>query len=931
MSNIASAMEEGIVPVTAAVAPISMDGEHADGVTPNTTAAAMADIDPETDAMVEAFKLIQAGSVDDSTERKALVRCNQYDFHPTTDKHIRIYSYNCFEWAFLKQSSGLPVQARGLFVREHPTVSGSWRIVIRGYDKFFNVGEVPDTMWENIIENTIGPYEVTLKENGCIIFISAVEGHVIVTSKHSLGPSKDPKRGRPSHADMGERWLDTHLQRSGRSRQELVDYLAKHNVTAVFELADDDFEEHILEYPPERRGLYLHGINENTPRFSTWESARVAAFGEQFGFFGVETLVMSNVTDVRMFSDECRETGSYKGRPIEGLVVRCKKTIRNDGNQDCHQTFLFKIKYDEPYLMFREWREVTMAILAGRLHNRPPRYKLTSKYILWVMKRRIEAPHLFSQYIQLKGIIRIRNMFLREEEGLDSICGRHITDLAKKINMDDESYSKLGKDGTVVYRIIASSDICEMVDSSGDDVRAHTTPELTGLEGAEKVLLIPIASIGVGKTTLARTLTFLFPSEIGHVQNDDIRSKKSAREFSAKIMEMFKTKNVVFADRNNHLSQHREVLSFAFKGVFPSGKIVALDWGIDNCNHKKLIDLTINRIYARGDNHQTLTPKGTPRFVGIIHGFVKRRDSLDLASPSDSMVDTVLPMSVVGPVVLNVKTIIDKLGWKMPTTSELDTASKAALEYKVENPYICDPPVSVPNTASNQPETEIQSKMEDSLETGLISQMKNLDVSAKITPKTKNPSYFAIKISNDLEPILSELFSSVGADISLFWNTLVTSGRVAGSRKRQWHVTLAFKGTGEIYNQYLELWKTQTQQPPGESVTAACPPPLAVDDTNLPRSDQSSAICIGQEEQIYLKEVVWDGDIMAIAVERLSPNIPVANKFAHITVATADDSIKSVLSNTLLQIAMCPPVPPNIHVLQIPSTIVLTGTLQGMH
>ncbi|KAJ1340460.1 hypothetical protein BSLG_004907 [Batrachochytrium salamandrivorans] len=860
MSNIASAMEEGIVPVTAAVAPISMDGEHADGVTPNTTAAAMADIDPETDAMVEAFKLIQAGSVDDSTERKALVRCNQYDFHPTTDKHIRIYSYNCFEWAFLKQSSGLPVQARGLFVREHPTVSGSWRIVIRGYDKFFNVGEVPDTMWENIIENTIGPYEVTLKENGCIIFISAVEGHVIVTSKHSLGPSKDPKRGRPSHADMGERWLDTHLQRSGRSRQELVDYLAKHNVTAVFELADDDFEEHILEYPPERRGLYLHGINENTPRFSTWESARVAAFGEQFGFFGVETLVMSNVTDVRMFSDECRETGSYKGRPIEGLKLRT--------------CFL---------------------------------------------------------NIQLKGIIRIRNMFLREEEGLDSICGRHITDLAKKINMDDESYSKLGKDGTVVYRIIASSDICEMVDSSGDDVRAHTTPELTGLEGAEKVLLIPIASIGVGKTTLARTLTFLFPSEIGHVQNDDIRSKKSAREFSAKIMEMFKTKNVVFADRNNHLSQHREVLSFAFKGVFPSGKIVALDWGIDNCNHKKLIDLTINRIYARGDNHQTLTPKGTPRFVGIIHGFVKRRDSLDLASPSDSMVDTVLPMSVVGPVVLNVKTIIDKLGWKMPTTSELDTASKAALEYKVENPYICDPPVSVPNTASNQPETEIQSKMEDSLETGLISQMKNLDVSAKITPKTKNPSYFAIKISNDLEPILSELFSSVGADISLFWNTLVTSGRVAGSRKRQWHVTLAFKGTGEIYNQYLELWKTQTQQPPGESVTAACPPPLAVDDTNLPRSDQSSAICIGQEEQIYLKEVVWDGDIMAIAVERLSPNIPVANKFAHITVATADDSIKSVLSNTLLQIAMCPPVPPNIHVLQIPSTIVLTGTLQGMH
>ncbi|KAG0299136.1 hypothetical protein BGZ97_003862, partial [Linnemannia gamsii] len=56
---------------------------------------------------------------------------------------------------------------------------GVYRILVRGYDKFFNVGEVPKTSPGWIAENTEGPYEVTLKENGCIIFMSGLPPHLV--------------------------------------------------------------------------------------------------------------------------------------------------------------------------------------------------------------------------------------------------------------------------------------------------------------------------------------------------------------------------------------------------------------------------------------------------------------------------------------------------------------------------------------------------------------------------------------------------------------------------------------------------------------------------------------------------------------------------------------------------------------------------------
>jgi tRNA ligase len=237
------------------------------------------------------------------------------------------------------------------------------------------VGEVTWTQENYLATNTVGPYEVTVKENGCIIFVSAVDNTLLVTSKHAMtaevvnrimpATSSDNASAETTvqdqdisnapamdyffskHASKGEEWVNRHLQSVNETRENLINFLQTRNITAVFELADDDFEEHILEYPPDMRGLYLHGINVNSVNFQTWPQEELDGFAKRFGFKKVEYKVFDTYGEVKKFTDECRVTGHFNGRAVEGFVVRCKSS---EGDR----AEFFKVKYDEPYLMFRE-------------------------------------------------------------------------------------------------------------------------------------------------------------------------------------------------------------------------------------------------------------------------------------------------------------------------------------------------------------------------------------------------------------------------------------------------------------------------------------------------------------------------------------------------------------------------------------------------
>ena len=88
--------------------------------------------------------------------------------------------------------------------------------------------------WSTIADFADPPFELTVKSNGCIIFIAALTADsLIVTSKHSVGGQE----GRDfTHAQRGEFWLDKHLAQVGKTRKELAERLWTGKLTAVAEV-----------------------------------------------------------------------------------------------------------------------------------------------------------------------------------------------------------------------------------------------------------------------------------------------------------------------------------------------------------------------------------------------------------------------------------------------------------------------------------------------------------------------------------------------------------------------------------------------------------------------------------------------------------------------------------------------------------------------
>ncbi|KAJ3321766.1 hypothetical protein HDV06_003915 [Boothiomyces sp. JEL0866] len=621
-------------------------------------------------------------------------------------KHFDYKQTNICSFKFSDQIYPLlPIKARGLFINQDTN-----EILIRGYDKFYNIGE--NGMDWKYLQNTVGPYKVTLKENGCIIYVSVLNNELLVTSKHSLGPSRSL-----SHSEYGQ----ILLEKTVKDIPGLVHYLSENHLTAVFELVDDDFEEHVLEYPPDKRGLYCHGLNRNTINFESLDIKTVKEFADRFGFFSVDYLEFDDISKVKEFADECAKTGSFKGKAIEGFVVRCFKKqdiVQQMENLMKESTpFFFKIKFEQPYLMFREWREVTKSLLQGQYRSKV-KFEMSKSYMDWVYKTMRSNPGVFQGYMENKGIIKTRNLFLKEAKGLDSFVGINVSELCKESN---EHYELQLQAGSI----------------------------------KDKVLLLPIAVIGAGKTTLARTLVSLC-GEIGHIQNDNIIQKKSAPVFEQNIMNEFLTKRIVFADRNNHLFQHRLSLCKKFKMEYPNGAIVALNYNIDSMDKKQVIEISSKRVRERGENHQCITPTKTPDFPRIISSFVHKRNSLDLTNPNDALIDRVVELNISNSVKENV-----------------DLISK---------------------------ELELGDYSEKQVKDALNSALNQVESVSKVVKK-KMPRYYAIEVDTPLYSILEDILK----DEFIKYESFIQSYKETG-----WHSTIALRTVAE-HEQLIKEYDTKYQ------------------------------------------------------------------------------------------------------------------------
>ena len=735
---------------------------------------------------------------------------------------IQVDSWRFQDWDYKRRD--LPTYARGLFTYHRK--DGTPEIVCRGYDKFFNQGEVDETRLENVKKQTQGPYELSVKENGCIIFLGGLEGdHLLVCSKHSTGVRQDTD---VSHANAGEKWVDRHLQGIGKTRADLARELRKRNVTAVAELCDDSFEEHVLAYDSKTAGLYLHGINLNLPDFATYPGELVQQFAKEWNMKSAEYLIKDDLDSMQHFLHQCAETGSYHGRDTEGFVIRCKR--REHGENGNYQDWFFKFKFEEPYLMYRQWREATKALIRGK----PPVYKkhkkITEEYLLFTRRQLAKDPGLGKAYMQNHGIIAMRDNFLKE-------------------------------------RGLKGSDI----------IKQEMREEGASSEVTNNVVLVPIASIGCGKTTVAVALTKLFGW--GHVQNDNITGKQNRpKQFATLVCHSLAEHPAMIADRNNHQKRERQQIIDDVLAVIPQARFVALHYVHDPKSEMlpSIRKVTQDRVLSRGDNHQTIQAgsKSPQEIVGIMEGFLERFEPLTIFSKPDDAFDEVIDLDVRADSRTNLETVVKALHSayptlvpELPSLDDLDHAIDSALnDYQPEIKH--DLSFKSKKSKANKQSNGIERNQQNG--------------TAKTPGKPPPLEFFCIRLPTvDVLSTLNTLFDSIPKEQAVFYRQLDHTRRI----QPMFHVTLIHRASKDshqaLWNRLSDL---HSQSLPTSSSSENQPP------------DPILGTC-----RVQLERVVWDARVMCIVARLLDEGWETANALAHVTVGTAGKEIKPKESNDLLQ------------------------------
>lgn len=729
-------------------------------------------------------------------DKKPTVKCTVYSVPGEPSVKLRSWKFN--EFSYGDPEKPLPTNARGLFSYTNPTTSRH-SIVLRGYDKFFNADEKAVTKWEHLEKATDKPYVLSLKQNGCIIFIGALDSKtLLVSSKHSIGARAD--LAGESHSERGRIWLKKHLLAAGKTELDLAGVLFANNLTAVCELCDDEFEEHILGYPPEKSGLYMHGLNVNGPTFSTYPASQVNKFAAYFGLLSNPHFTINNMQTLKDFLAECARTGTYQNTEIEGFVIR---------TQMAGADFFFKYKFEEPYLLYRQWREVTKALIG----NREPKFRthrqITKEYIKFILPI-INDPAIAATFNENHGIISLREKFLSSRGG---------------------------------------APFTETHDVSVDYSRAAFSKDA-------RFVLVPVATIGCGKTTVALALQSLLG--IGHIQNDNILAKKSAHLFAKDVYTSFTADQtrVVYADRNNHMlhersSLIRDILALK-KTLDPPIHFIALSFD----QNPEIRKVTADRVIQRGDNHQSIraATMGAAEVKIIMDGFHHRFQTLNLEKGPDTALSDVVELDPLKGSRKNLEIVCKYLFNKeiidtMPSDGALDKAYNFAINYrptvhKVVTSHSSDK--ASKKDGKNKPKNEIKQQ------------------NTRDRAVSKNVLFYGLQVL-DTASLVYKLESIFKAEPHLanFWSYLKANGRI----QKEFHITLVHENQRPSH---VAVWEHYS---------------------SLSSRSQT-------RYTIHLDCICFDDRVMAIKVS--VPDLPYTNQYPHITIGTSNASIKPFESNQML-------------------------------
>ena len=201
--------------------------------------------------------------------------------------------------------------ARGLYIDVN-----KYKVVARGFNKFFNINERPETKFDMLQYSFKFPVTAYVKENGFLGLVSYDEYNddLFVTTKSSpIGNFSDWLR------DM----IDKKISKDNRDK--IKDYCKENNVTFIFECVDMEHDPHVIEYP--QSGLYLLAIVKNQMTYEQLPYDKLVEVGKSFGLsVKTKAYVINNWSEFFDWYNEVTQEGyTFDGRIIEGFVIEDSK------------------------------------------------------------------------------------------------------------------------------------------------------------------------------------------------------------------------------------------------------------------------------------------------------------------------------------------------------------------------------------------------------------------------------------------------------------------------------------------------------------------------------------------------------------------------------------------------------------------------------
>lgn len=298
-------------------------------------------------------------------------------------KFDNISSFNFTQEAFRKGVwDEQTIRARGLFFN---TNTGD--IVIRSFNKFFNINEKEVTKIGNLKRNLVYPVTAYVKYNGYLGLVGYDKetDQLIVSSKSNLN-------------SQFSKWFEEILcdKLSQAEMDYMIEYIKQNNCTLVWEVIAPEHDTHMIEYKADN--IVLLNIVHNTMDFQQFEYEDIVQLANDIGVeYKEKAEVFYNWNEFKEWYDVVTQDDyKYKGEYIEGFVIE-------DANK-----FMTKIKL-QYYSFWKFMRAVKDEVGRKGYFSRTSGLNtpLANQFYGWLRTQTKETLR--------KDIIALRNKFYKEQ------------------------------------------------------------------------------------------------------------------------------------------------------------------------------------------------------------------------------------------------------------------------------------------------------------------------------------------------------------------------------------------------------------------------------------------------------------------------------------------------------------------------------------